>query len=213
MEIVYDEASLSKYVDQALSVSPGKPILIDKFLESAIEVDVDCLCDTQRTLIGGVMQHIEEAGIHSGDSACVIPPHSLSADIVEEIKRQTRALALELKVQGLMNVQFALTGVRGQGSGVSKDTNNPALTPDPCPLTPEIYVLEVNPRASRTIPFVSKAIGIPLARYAALVMVGKALDELGVTEQVVPPYYSVKESVFPFNKFPGVNIILGPARR
>ncbi len=188
MEIVYDEAALSRYVGYAMDVSPGKPVLIDKFLESAVEVDVDCLSDGRRTLIGGVMQHIEEAGVHSGDSACVIPPHSLPPPVVEEIKRQTRELARELNVRGLMNVQFAV-----QGS--------------------TIYVLEVNPRASRTVPFVSKAAGIPLARYAALVMVGKSLDELGLFEEVVPKHYSVKESVFPFNKFLGVDIILGPEMR
>ncbi|HZU35637.1 MAG TPA: carbamoyl-phosphate synthase large subunit, partial [Gemmataceae bacterium] len=196
MEIVYDETSLRRYMDWALEVSPGKPILIDKFLEAAIEVDVDCLCDGERTLIGGVMQHIEEAGIHSGDSACVIPPHSLPVSVVEEIKRQTRAMALALNVRGLMNVQFA----------VSRDGT--------------VYVLEVNPRASRTVPFVSKATGVPLARYAALVMVGKTLDDLvreglasGPIEEVVPKHFSVKESVFPFNKFPGVDIILGPEMR
>jgi carbamoyl-phosphate synthase large subunit len=189
MEIVYDENAFRRYVERAIEVSPDKPVLIDKFLDSAIEVDVDCLSDGQRTLIGGVMQHIEEAGIHSGDSACVIPPHSLPREIVEEIKRQTRELARELRVQGLMNVQFA----------VSRDGT--------------VYVLEVNPRASRTIPFVSKATGVPLARYAALVMVGKTLDGLGLSEEVVPRYYSVKESVFPFNKFPGVDIILGPEMR
>jgi carbamoyl-phosphate synthase large subunit len=188
MEIVYDEATLSRYVAEAMETSPGKPILIDKFLEAAGEVDVDCLSDGRRTLIGGVMQHIEEAGIHSGDSACVIPPYSLSPAVVEEIKRQARALAGELNVRGLMNVQFAV-----QGSTV--------------------YVLEVNPRASRTVPFVSKAVGIPLARYAALVMVGKTLDELGLVEEVTPKHYSVKESVFPFNKFIGVDIILGPEMR
>src|SRR5437773_7836763 len=189
MEIVYDEASLSKYVDQALSVSPGRPILIDKFLESAIEVDVDALSDGRRTLIGGVMQHIEEAGVHSGDSACVIPPHSLPPPVVEEIKRQTREMARELNVKGLMNVQFAVT----------RDGT--------------VYVLEVNPRASRTVPFVSKATGFSLARSAALVMVGKTLDELGLFEEIVPKHFSVKESVFPFNKFPGVDIILGPEMR
>jgi carbamoyl-phosphate synthase large subunit len=196
MEIVYDEASLTRYMARALEVSPGKPILIDKFLESAIEVDVDCLSDGSRTLIGGVMQHIEEAGVHSGDSACVIPPHSLPAGVVAEIKRQARELARELNVRGLMNVQFA----------VSRDGT--------------VYVLEVNPRASRTVPFVSKATGLPLARYAALVMVGRSLDELpdprtgrpGLQE-VVPDHFSVKESVFPFNKFPGVDIILGPEMR
>ncbi len=189
MEIVYDERDLLRYVAQAMEVSPGKPVLIDKFLESAIEVDVDCLSDGERTLIGGVMQHIEEAGIHSGDSACVIPPHSLPADVVEEIRRQTRALARELQVRGLMNVQMA----------VGRDGT--------------VYVLEVNPRASRTVPFVSKATGVPLARYAALVMVGKTLDELGLRQEVVPRHFSVKESVFPFNKFPGVDIILGPEMR
>jgi carbamoyl-phosphate synthase large subunit len=189
MEIVYDDAALRSYMARAMEVSPGKPVLIDKFLESAIEVDVDCLSDGERTLIGGVMQHIEEAGIHSGDSACVIPPYSLSAPVVEEIRRQTRALAQELRVKGLMNVQFA----------VSRDGT--------------VYVLEVNPRASRTVPFVSKATGVPLARYAALVMAGKTLEELGLGEVPTPRHFSVKESVFPFNKFPGVDIILGPEMR
>ncbi len=189
MEIVYDEEALRRYGERAIEVSPGKPLLIDKFLESAIEVDVDCLSDGARTLIGGVMQHIEEAGVHSGDSACVLPPHSLPADVIEEIKRQARELARELNVKGLMNVQFA----------VGRDGT--------------VYVLEVNPRASRTVPFVSKATGVPLARHAALVMVGKTLDELGLHDEVVPAYFSVKESVFPFNKFPGVDIILGPEMR
>jgi carbamoyl-phosphate synthase large subunit len=199
MEIVYDEPALIRYMQRALEVSPGKPVLIDKFLESAIEVDVDCLSDGQQTLIGGVMQHIEEAGVHSGDSACVIPPHSLPPAIIEEIKRQTREMARELNVQGLMNVQFA----------VGRDGT--------------IYVLEVNPRASRTVPFVSKATGIPLARYASLVMVGQKLPELPhpgrrqngfePVHEVVPKHFSVKESVFPFNKFPGVDIILGPEMR
>jgi carbamoyl-phosphate synthase large subunit len=199
MEIVYDESSLSRFVETARAVSPGKPILIDKFLESAIEVDVDCLCDGDRTLIGGVMQHIEEAGIHSGDSACVIPPHSLPPDVVEEIKRQTRAMARELQVKGLMNVQFAVQ------KGHPRDgEHHPSAT---------IYVLEVNPRASRTVPFVSKATGVPLARLASLVMAGKDLNELGVRDEVTPTHFSVKESVFPFNKFPGVDIILGPEMR
>ncbi len=189
MEIVYDEPSFRRYVEQAMEVSPGKPVLIDKFLDSAIEVDVDCLSDGQRTLIGGVMQHIEEAGIHSGDSACVIPPHSLPREVVEEIKRQTRELARELSVKGLMNVQFA----------VGRDG--------------VVYVLEVNPRASRTVPFVSKATGISLARYASLAMIGRTLDDLGLYEEVIPRHFSVKESVFPFNKFPGVDIILGPEMR
>ncbi len=189
MEIVYDDEALQRYTARAMEVTPGKPILIDKFLESAIEVDVDSLSDGRRTLIGGVMQHIEEAGVHSGDSACVIPPHSLPPAVVEEIRRQTRALAGELNVLGLMNVQFA----------VARDGT--------------VFVLEVNPRASRTVPFVSKATGVPLARYAALVMVGKTLDELGLFDEVVPKHFSVKESVFPFNKFLGVDIILGPEMR
>ncbi|MCI0457587.1 MAG: carbamoyl-phosphate synthase large subunit, partial [Gemmataceae bacterium] len=210
MEIVYDDDALKRYAERAFEVSPGKPILIDKFLESAIEVDVDCLSDGERTLIGGVMQHIEEAGIHSGDSACVLPPHSLPGEVVEEIKRQTRELARELHVKGLMNVQFALTrrpqppptppgsgGARG-GWGAEGWT---------------VYILEVNPRASRTVPFVAKATNVPLARHAALVMVGKTLDELGLHQEVTPRHFSVKESVFPFNKFPGVDIILGPEMR
>jgi carbamoyl-phosphate synthase large subunit len=200
MEIVYDEDRIKTFVNQALEVAQGKSILIDQFLESAVEVDVDCLCDGRRTIIGGVMQHIEEAGVHSGDSACVIPPHSLPADIIAEIKRQTKAMALELNVKGLMNVQFAVTGIRSSG----------AKTPDG---TPTVYVLEVNPRASRTVPFVAKASNVPLAKLASLVMVGMTLDELGVVEEVVPKHFSVKESVFPFNKFPGVDIILGPEMR
>jgi carbamoyl-phosphate synthase large subunit len=189
MEIVYDEDALLRYVNRAMDASPGKPILIDRFLESAIEVDVDCLSDGVNTFIGGVMQHIEEAGVHSGDSACVIPPHSLPAAVAEEIKRQTRAMACELGVKGLMNVQFA----------VGRDGS--------------IYVLEVNPRASRTVPFVSKAIGIPLARMAALAMAGQTLPEMNLKGEVVPQHFSVKESVFPFNKFHGVDIILGPEMR
>ncbi len=189
MEIVYSDDTLNRYMERAVEVSPGKAILIDKFLESAIEVDVDCIADGRRVVIGGVMQHIEEAGIHSGDSACVIPPYSLSAETVAEIKGQTRALALALDVRGLMNVQFA----------IGRDGT--------------VYILEVNPRASRTVPFVSKAIGVPLARYASLVQAGKTLDELGLTDEVTPTHFSVKESVFPFNKFPGVDIILGPEMR
>jgi carbamoyl-phosphate synthase large subunit len=195
MEIVYDEPSLARYMERAVDISPGKPVLIDQFLESAVEVDVDCVADGQRAVIGGVMQHIEEAGIHSGDSACVIPPHSLPPDVIGEIKRQTRALAQALGVRGLMNVQFAVQ--------LSSRNGN----------VPIVYVLEVNPRASRTVPFVSKATGVPLAKYATLVMVGRTLDELGVTEEVTPKHFSVKESVFPFNKFPGVDIILGPEMR
>jgi carbamoyl-phosphate synthase large subunit len=204
MQIVYDDDTLSRYMAQAVEASPDKPVLIDKFLEAAMEVDVDCLSDGRRTFVGGVMQHIEEAGIHSGDSACVIPPYSLPPAIVEEIKRQTRELARELKVKGLMNVQLAITGLRSGSLGSGEDKADHA---------PTVYILEVNPRASRTVPFVSKATGVPLARYASLVMVGKTLDELGLVEEVTPGYFSVKESVFPFNKFPGVDIILGPEMR
>ena len=198
MEIVYDEDRMKQFVNQALEVSAGKPILVDQFLEQAVEVDVDCLSDGTRSIIGGVMQHIEEAGVHSGDSACVIPPYSLSADVIIEIKRQTKAMARELKVKGLMNVQFAVTGIKGRESERHK---------------PIVYVLEVNPRASRTVPFVAKATNVPLAKLAALIMAGKTLDELGIHAEVVPTYFSIKESVFPFNKFPGVDIILGPEMR
>ncbi len=197
MLIVDDEDTLARYLQTSIDISPGKPLLLDKFLENAIEVDVDCISDGERALIGGVMQHIEEAGVHSGDSACVIPPHSLPIGLVEEIKRQTRDLALKLQVRGLMNVQFAVTGLQ-------KRCTDPS---------PEVYILEANPRASRTIPFVSKAIGVPLAQFAALVIVGKTLDELHLAEEVVPQHFSVKESVFPFNKFPGVDTILGPEMR
>jgi len=194
MEIVYDEESLLRYMADAVEASPEKPVLIDDFLESAVEVDVDALSDGVRTLVGGVMQHIEQAGIHSGDSACVLPPFSLPPAVVEEIKRQTRELARELAVKGLMNIQFAIQlGSNGE--------------------PPRIYVLEVNPRASRTVPFVSKAVGLPLARYASLVMVGQSLDALGLTTERTPAYFSCKESVLPFNKFPGVDILLGPEMR
>jgi carbamoyl-phosphate synthase large subunit len=203
MEIVYDESTMSRYVGRAMDISPGKPVLIDKFLESAIEVDVDCLSDGDVCLVGGVMQHIEEAGIHSGDSACVIPPHSLPGVVIEEIKRQTRALARELEVKGLMNVQFAVARSVLDGGGVM----------DEAAARSAVYILEVNPRASRTIPFVSKATGVPLARHASLVMVGISLTQQGLTTEVTPTHYSAKESVFPFNKFPGVDIILGPEMR
>src|SRR5208282_5695714 len=161
---------------------------VDEFLKDAIEVDVDCVADGKRVVIGGVMQHIEEAGVHSGDSSSVLPPHSLSPEIVLSIEEQSRMLALELGVVGLMNVQFAVRG------GV-------------------VYVLEVNPRASRSVPFVAKATGRPLAKIAAMLMVGKTLDELGVDDQPVPRHTSVKESVFPFAKFPGADTILGPEMR
>ncbi|MGL4419193.1 MAG: carbamoyl-phosphate synthase large subunit, partial [Gemmataceae bacterium] len=195
MEIVYSDEMLESYMGRAVEVSPGKPLLIDKFLENATEVDVDCLSDGRRTIIGGVMQHIEEAGIHSGDSACVIPPYSLPDFVVDQIKQHAVKLATALKVTGLMNIQFAITGLQ-------LATEKPSEV--------QIYVLEANPRASRTVPFVSKATGVPIARYAALVMAGKTLDELGIFTEVVPKHYSIKESVFPFSKFPGTDIILGP---
>ncbi|MBP3955551.1 carbamoyl-phosphate synthase large subunit [Gemmata sp. G18] len=196
MKIVYNEDELTAYIRRVEpDLSRDRPVLIDQFLENATEVDVDCLSDGTRTVIGGVMQHIEEAGIHSGDSACVIPPYSLPADVITEIKVQSRKLAAALNVKGLMNIQFAVAGIRAGGTVTD---------------TPKVYILEANPRASRTIPFVSKATGVPLARLAALVMVGKTLDELGVKDEVIPTHYSIKESVFPFNKFPGVDIILGP---
>jgi len=185
MEIVYDEKSLHEYMRKAVKASPEHPVLIDKYLEDAIELDVDAIADGEIVVIGGVMEHIEEAGIHSGDSACSLPPHSLSKKIINEIKRQTKELAKELNVIGLMNVQFAVKG-------------------------DDIYILEVNPRASRTIPFVSKATGIPLAKMAAKVMVGKTLRELGLTKEKVVRHVAVKEAVFPFDRFYGVDTILGP---
>ena len=188
MEIVYDDTQLDTYMQNAVQVSPNRPILVDKFLEDAIEVDVDAIADGQRVVIGGVMEHIEEAGIHSGDSTCVLPPHTLAPSIVAEICKATKAMATELDVRGLMNVQFA----------VKENT---------------IYVIEVNPRASRTAPFVSKAIGVPLAKLAAKVMAGMTLEELGFTEEIIPPYFSVKGPVFPFNKFPGTDILLSPEMR
>ncbi len=185
MEIVQDPAALRDYMRFAVRASPEHPVLVDRFLADATEVDVDCISDGQRVVIGGVMEHIEEAGVHSGDSACSIPPWSLTSGVVDEILDATRRLALELGVRGLMNVQYAV-----------KDG------------TP--YVLEVNPRASRTIPFVSKAIGVPLAKLGALVMVGRTLEELGLTREIWPRHFSVKEAVFPFVKFPGVDTLLGP---
>ncbi len=185
MEIVYGTERLRNYMKYAVDASPEHPILIDKFLQDAIEVDVDAVADGVDVVIGGIMQHIEEAGIHSGDSACALPPISLSAQLLDEIRRQTRELALELKVVGLMNIQYA----------IKDDT---------------IYLLEVNPRASRTVPFVSKATGRPLAQIAALVMAGRSLSDQGIFGEVIPPYISVKEAVFPFVKFPGVDTLLGP---
>ncbi|MDM7456518.1 MAG: carbamoyl-phosphate synthase large subunit [Tepidimonas sp.] len=194
MEIVHEPRDLERYMREAVKVSNDSPVLLDRFLNDAIECDVDCVRDTSgQVLIGGVMEHIEQAGVHSGDSACSLPPYYLSAATVAEIKRQTAALAEALQVVGLMNVQFAIQEV--EEGGAKRDL---------------IYVLEVNPRASRTVPFVSKATGIPLAKVAARCMAGHTLAEQGVTREVKPPYFSVKEAVFPFVKFPGVDTILGP---
>ena len=189
MEICYDEETVTRYMNEAVNVTPDRPVLIDKFLEDAIEVDVDAISDGKLTLVGGVMEHIEEAGVHSGDSASVLPPYSLPAHVVEEIKQATYALSRELQVRGLMNIQFAV-----------KQTDGEYV----------VYILEVNPRASRTSPFVSKATNVSLAKIAAKIMAGVSLAEQGVTQEVVPSYTSVKESVFPFNRFIGVDIILGP---
>jgi carbamoyl-phosphate synthase large subunit len=190
MEIVHEQRDLERYMREAVKVSNDSPVLLDRFLNDAIEVDVDCIADGERVLIGGVMEHIEQAGVHSGDSACSLPPYSLAPELIVELKRQTELMARALKVVGLMNVQFA----------IQEDANGQST----------VFVLEVNPRASRTVPFVSKATGIALAKVAAVAMVGVTLAEQGVTEEVVPPYYSVKEAVFPFVKFPGVDTILGP---
>ncbi|MEP6608966.1 MAG: carbamoyl-phosphate synthase large subunit [Burkholderiaceae bacterium] len=192
MEIVHDHRDLERYMREAVKVSNDSPVLLDRFLDDAIEVDVDCIADGERVLIGGVMEHIEQAGVHSGDSACSLPPYSLSPETTDELKRQTAHMARALKVVGLMNVQFAIQADHGAST---------------------VYVLEVNPRASRTVPFVSKATGKPLAKIAALVMVGITLEQQGETREVVPPYYSIKESVFPFAKFPGVDPLLGPEMR
>jgi carbamoyl-phosphate synthase large subunit len=180
-------------------------VLIDRFLEGATEVDVDAVCDGQSVIVPGVMEHIEEAGVHSGDSACAIPPYSLPGPVVEEIKAATHALARELGVVGLMNVQFAVKWEKDVRNLFEEDEKE---VPDT--FFPAVYVLEVNPRASRTVPFVSKAVGLPVAKVAAKAMVGVSLAEQGVTSDPVPAYVSVKESVFPFVKFPGVDIVLGP---
>ena len=192
MEICYDNSQFERYVAEAFAVAQGQPVLIDRFLEDAIEVDVDCICDGRDVIIPGVMEHIEEAGVHSGDSACCIPPHSLSAEVVDEIKAATAGLARSLGVIGLMNVQFA----------VKKEDGRPTL-----------YVIEVNPRASRTVPFVAKATGMPVAKVAVKVMAGMSLAEQGIDADPVPAHVSVKESVFPFVKFAGVDIALGPEMR
>lgn len=185
MEIVYKESELQRYMREAVKVSNDSPVLLDRFLDDAIEVDVDAICDGEQVLVGGIMQHIEQAGVHSGDSACSLPPYSLSEDVQERLRHQTRQLAKALNVVGLMNAQFAI-----------KDDI--------------IYVIEVNPRGSRTVPFVSKATSLPLAKIAARCMAGKTLAEQGISAEVIPDYYSVKEAVFPFVKFPGIDPILGP---
>src|SRR5688572_31694353 len=196
MEIVHDARQLDHYLTRLtadldrpseLAVSEKRPLLIDRYLTDATEVDVDCLCDGKDTFIAGIMEHIEEAGIHSGDSACSLPPHSLSASAIAEIERQTRELALALQVGGLMNVQYAI-----------KDG--------------DIYVLEVNPRASRTVPFVAKVIGEPIAKIAARIMAGESLASFGLTAKDLP-HIGVKEAVFPFARFPGVDVLLGPEMR
>ncbi|MBT8605877.1 carbamoyl-phosphate synthase large subunit [Polynucleobacter paneuropaeus] len=192
MEIVHDGRDLERYMREAVKVSNDSPVLLDRFLNDAIECDVDCISDGKQVFIGGVMEHIEQAGVHSGDSACSLPPYSLSDETVAEIKRQTAAMAKGLNVIGLMNVQFAIQNVDGRDV---------------------IYVLEVNPRASRTVPFVSKATGLQLAKIAARCMVGQSLEQQGILAEVKPPYFSVKEAVFPFNKFPGIDPILGPEMR
>ena len=189
MEIVHEQRDLERYMREAVKVSHDSPVLLDRFLNDAIECDVDAICDGKQVFIGGVMEHIEQAGVHSGDSACSLPPYSLSPSTIDEIKRQTTAMAHGLKVVGLMNVQFAIQHKDG---------------------VDVIYVLEVNPRASRTVPFVSKATGIQLAKVAARCMVGTSLQAQGIGKEVIPPYFSVKEAVFPFVKFPGVDTILGP---
>ncbi|MGO4331356.1 carbamoyl-phosphate synthase large subunit [Cupriavidus sp. 2TAF22] len=192
MEIVHEPRDLERYMREAVKVSHDSPVLLDRFLNDAIECDVDALSDGQRVFIGGVMEHIEQAGVHSGDSACSLPPYSLAQATVDELKRQTAAMAKALNVIGLMNVQFAIQQTNGEDV---------------------VYVLEVNPRASRTVPYVSKATGLSLAKIAARCMAGQSLDSQGIHDEVVPPYFSVKEAVFPFNKFPGVDPVLGPEMR
>jgi carbamoyl-phosphate synthase large subunit len=184
MEIVHAQPELERYMKEAVKVSNDSPVLLDRYLSDAIEIDVDCVSDGKHVMIGGIMEHVEQAGVHSGDSACCLPPHSLSSHLERELRRQTAQMAKALKVKGLMNVQYA----------IQKDV---------------VYVLEVNPRASRTVPFVSKATGLPLAMIAARCMAGKSLKEQQV-EEVTPGYFSVKEAVFPFSRFPGVDTILGP---
>jgi len=212
MEICYDKSQLEKYTAAAFIAAQGQPVLIDSFLEGATEVDVDCISDGTTVIVPGIMEHIEEAGVHSGDSACAIPPYSLSAEVVQELREATVAMARELGVIGLMNVQFAVKmeerGVRSEERG-----NEDSLEPNSSLLAPIVYVIEVNPRASRTVPFVAKATGMPVAKIAAKVMAGVSLAEQGYTEDPVPTHVSVKESVFPFIKFVGVDIVLGPEMR
>jgi carbamoyl-phosphate synthase large subunit len=194
MEIVYSDSELERYMSFAVQVEPEHPILIDKFLENAIEVDVDAIADHQgRVVIGGIMEHIEQAGIHSGDSACSLPSISLSPAVLNQIRTWTVELAKALSVVGLMNIQFAVVGASSY--------------------SPQVYILEANPRASRTVPFVSKATGVPLARLASLIMSGKTLEELNFTQEVIPQHIAVKEAVLPFNKFPGTDTLLGPEMR
>jgi carbamoyl-phosphate synthase large subunit len=196
MEIVHGDNDLQRYMREAVRVSEKSPVLLDRFLDDAIEVDVDAVSDGSEVMIGGIMEHVEQAGVHSGDSACSLPPYSLPAQLQDELRRQTTLMAKALKVVGLMNVQFAIQG----------DVSEPEQA--------QVYVLEVNPRASRTVPFVSKATGQPLAKIAARCMAGQRLsDQRGVKGEVIPPYFSIKEAVFPFNKFPGVDPILGPEMR
>jgi carbamoyl-phosphate synthase large subunit len=185
MEIVQEQSELERYMREAVKVSNESPVLLDRFLNDAIEVDVDALSDGEQVIIGGIMEHVEQAGVHSGDSACSLPPYSLSNALQDQLREQTVMMAKALGVVGLMNVQFAIQGET-------------------------VYVLEVNPRASRTVPFVSKACGLQLAKVAARCMIGKSLKQQGVSKEIVPPFYSVKEAVFPFIKFPGVDTILGP---
>ncbi|HUE69476.1 MAG TPA: carbamoyl-phosphate synthase large subunit [Pirellulaceae bacterium] len=192
MEICYDTAQFERFVAEAFVVAQGQPVLIDRFLEDATEVDVDCISDGETVVVVGIMEHIEEAGVHSGDSCCAIPPYSLPGPVIDEIRQATHAMARQLKVVGLMNVQFAVKREDGR---------------------PTVYVLEVNPRASRTVPFVAKATGVPIAKLAAKVMAGMTLAELGLTREPIPSHVSIKESVFPFRKFAGVDIVLGPEMR
>jgi carbamoyl-phosphate synthase large subunit len=185
MKIVYNQDELENFTRLAMLASPDHPVLIDKFLENAVEVDVDAICDGRMTVIGGIMEHIEAAGVHSGDSACVLPPYSIDDELIAEITQATKAMAAELNVIGLMNVQYAIRQGR-------------------------LYVIEVNPRASRTVPFVSKATGVPLAKLATKIMLGRSLKDLGFTSEISPPHLSVKEAVLPFDRFPDVDTLLGP---